>query len=352
MEFIFWLSLSFVFYVYAGYPVLLALLRRFIARPVKKRYWEPDVSIVIAAYNERQIIEKKLQNCLALDYPRRKLQIIVSLDGSTDGSQFLVWQYAARGVELVYSKEHRGKAAALNSAVGRARGEIVVFADARQTFARSAIRELVANFSDERVGAVSGELLLMDNSQEEATSDVGLYWRYEKAIRSLESEIRSVPGATGAIYAVRRHLYRDLPEDTLLDDVLVPLRIVLGGKRAVFDPEAKAYDVVACCPAAEYGRKVRTLAGNYQLLAHAPELLLPWRNPIFFQFVSHKVGRLLVPYALIALAVTNAFMLHGMYTVTFSLQAVWYLFAAAGYLTSRRTTVEPIVFAEESKRAA
>ena len=352
MEFIFWLSLSFVFYVYAGYPVLLALLRRFIARPVKKRYWEPDVSIVIAAYNERQIIENKLQNCLALDYPRRKLQIIVSLDGSTDGSQFLVWQYAARGVELVYSKEHRGKAAALNSAVGRARGEIVVFADARQTFARSAIRELVANFSDERVGAVSGELLLMDNSQEEATSDVGLYWRYEKAIRSLESEIRSVPGATGAIYAVRRHLYRDLPEDTLLDDVLVPLRIVLGGKRAVFDPEAKAYDVVACCPAAEYGRKVRTLAGNYQLLAHAPELLLPWRNPIFFQFVSHKVGRLLVPYALIALAVTNAFMLHGMYTVTFSLQAVWYLFAAAGYLTSRRTTVEPIVFAEESKRAA
>ena len=162
MTLIFWLSLSFVAYVYIGYPALLAMLQRVMRRPVKKQYWEPEVSIIIAAYNERQNIEKKLQNCLALDYPKRKLQILVSLDGPTDGSEFLVWQYAAKGVELVHSKEHRGKAAALNLAVARARGEIIVFADARQTFDQSAIRELVANFADPTVGAVSGELVLRD----------------------------------------------------------------------------------------------------------------------------------------------------------------------------------------------
>src|SRR5579864_8957627 len=136
------------------------MLRRFLWRPVKKQYREPEVSIIIAAYNERQTIEKKLRNCLALDYPKRKLQILVSLDGPTDGSEFVVWQYAARGVEMVHSKEHRGKASALNQAVKRATGEIIVFADVRQTFDKSAIRELVANFADETVGAVSGELLL------------------------------------------------------------------------------------------------------------------------------------------------------------------------------------------------
>jgi hypothetical protein len=168
----------------------------------------------------------------------------------------------------------------------------------------------------------------------------------------MESGVHSVPGATGAIYAIRRDLYRDIPEDTLLDDVLIPLRIVLGGKRAVFDPEAKAYDMVACCPLGEYGRKVRTLAGNYQLLTQAPELLLPIRNPICFQFVSHKLGRLLVPYALVALMIANLFILHGFYLVIFSLQAAWYICAAAGHWLFKRDAAAPILLPEESRRAA
>jgi cellulose synthase/poly-beta-1,6-N-acetylglucosamine synthase-like glycosyltransferase len=351
MEILFWLSFTVVFYVYFGYPAVLVMWRRIAAQPVRKRYCEPTVSIVIAAHNEGQNMEKKLKNCLALDYPRRKVQILVSLDGPTDGSEFLVWKYAAQGVELVHSKEHRGKATALNAALRRATGEIVVFADVRQTFDRKAIRELVANFADDRVGAVSGELLLMDEAKE-ATTDVGLYWRYEKALRSMESEIHSVAGATGAIYAIRRELYQVLPEDTLLDDVLTPLRIVLKGKRTVFDPEAKAYDAVACCPLAEYGRKVRTLAGNYQLLTQLPQLVLPWRNPIFIQFVSHKIARLLVPWALLALFATNLFMFRGIYAVTFSLQSAWYLFACAGYLLSKREIAAPILIPDESKRAA
>lgn len=348
----FWLSFLFVAYVYFGYPAVLLIWRRIGSRPVRKKYWEPEVSIVIAAHDERERIEKKLKNCLSLHYPKRKLQIIVSLDGPTDGSQFLVSKYAARGVEMVQSMQHTGKAAALNRAMRRATGEIVVFADVRQMFDPDAIRELAANFSDECVGAVSGELLLMDEEAQESTTDVGLYWRYEKAIRSIESEVHSIAGATGAIYAIRRELYEDLPEDTLLDDVLTPLRIVLKGKRTVFDAQAKAYDTVACCPLAEYGRKVRTLAGNYQLLKQLPAALAPWSNPIFVQFISHKVGRLLVPWAMLALFVSNAFMLHGIYALTFSMQAAWYICAGAGYLLSRREIAAPILIQDEGNRAA
>jgi len=352
MEGVFWLSFFIVFYVYLGYPAVLLIWKRVGARPVHKRYWEPTVSIVIAAHNEKERIEKKLRNCLSLRYPKDKLQIIVSLDGPTDGSEFLVWKYAAQGIELVHSRQHTGKAGALNRAMRRATGDIVVFADVRQMFDRNAVRELVANCADQSVGAVSGELLLVDEKEQESTTDVGLYWRYEKALRSLESEIHSIAGATGAIYAIRRELYEELPEDTLLDDVLTPLRIVLKGKRTVFDADAKAHDAVACCPLAEYGRKVRTLAGNYQLLKQLPESLAPWRNPIFVQFVSHKVGRLLVPWALIALFVSNLFILHGIYTLTFSMQAAWYIFAGAGYLMSKREIAVPVLIPGESKRAA
>jgi cellulose synthase/poly-beta-1,6-N-acetylglucosamine synthase-like glycosyltransferase len=336
MQLLFWLSFIVVFYVYVGYPLLLALACRVAVRPVRKTYWEPSVSIVIAAHNEGERLEKKLRNCLALDYPPRKLQIVVALDGSADRSQFLVRRFTSHQVVLTRTKEHRGKATALNRALQHATGEIVVFADVRQRLDRAAIRELVANFADEQVGAVSGELILMDGMPQEANSDVGLYWRYEKTLRSMESQIHSLPGATGAIYAIRRELYRELPADTLIDDVVVPMRIVLHGKRAVFDSSAKAYDQVACCAKAEFSRKVRTLAGNYQLLMQLPQLLLPWRNPIFVQFVSHKIGRLLVPYALTTLFVSNAFILHGFYAWTFAIQAAWYACASAGYLLSNR----------------
>jgi poly-beta-1,6-N-acetyl-D-glucosamine synthase len=356
METLFWLSFLFICYVYFGYPSLLALMRRVMSRPIKKAYLEPRVSIVIAAYNERERLEKKIQNCLSLDYPREKLQIIISLDGSTDGSEFLLRGFASQGITVVRSRSHRGKPSALNAAMLRATGEIVVFADVRQTFHPAAIRELVANFADERVGAVSGELILRDEHQAEAATDVGIYWRYEKAIRSIESDIHSVPGATGAIYAIRREFYVPLPENTLIDDVLIPMRIVVGGKRAVLDPAAKAYDTVACCPNAEFGRKVRTLTGNYQLLTQLPELLVPWRNPIWFQFLSHKVGRLLVPYALLMLFVSNLFLPRGVYAMTLLLQVMWYTSAGVGYLLMKpvetQTEAASPILVGETKRAA
>ncbi len=333
-EKIFWISFSIVFCVYAGYPLLLAAWRRLTPKSVRKQYWEPRVSVILAAHNEKENIERKILNCFDLDYPKDKLEVIISLDGPTDGTDELVWEYAGRGVEMILSEKRRGKATALNLGVAAATGEVLVFTDARQRLDGRAVRELVANFRDQTVGAVSGELILLDEGAKEASGGTGLYWRYEKWLRSMESDIHSMLGATGALYAIRRELYRRLPEGTVLDDVAIPMSIVLAGKRAVFDSAARAYDA-ACSPEAEYGRKVRTLMGNYQLLAQMPELLLPRRNPVFVQFVLHKLGRLLVPFFLISLGLSNFFLRRGGYAVFLAGQLLWYLMACAGYLVSR-----------------
>jgi len=329
-QWIFWSSLAFVFYVYLGYPALLLLWARLAPRDVKKAACEPEVTLIIAAYNEKDNIRQKLVNCLSLDYPRERLHIIVSLDGSTDGTDILAIEASTRGIHVMYSPQHSGKASAINRAVRKARGSVLVFVDARQTLQRNVIRELVANFSDPTVGAVSGELVLTDGALE-SRSSVGLYWKYEKFMRLCESRIHSVAGATGAIYAVRRECFRELPEDAILDDVILPMSIVLSGKRVIMDPAAQAFDRASKNPSAEFGRKVRTLAGNFQLLSYMPELMLPWRNPIFLQFVSHKVARLLCPYALVTLLISNFFLHHGAYLVFLILQLAWYGLAIAGY---------------------
>jgi cellulose synthase/poly-beta-1,6-N-acetylglucosamine synthase-like glycosyltransferase len=197
----------------------------------------------------------------------------------------------------------------------------------------------VANFADDTVGAVSGELVLLDSDAREASNGVGLYWRYEKKLRAMESDIHSVPGATGAIYAIRRELFVPLTPGTILDDVTVPMRIVLAGKRAIFDPAARAYDVVTQTPDDEYEKKKRTLTGNYQLFAEIPEMLVPWRNPIFVQVLSHKAGRLIVPYCLASLFISNLFVHEGLYRIVMTLQIIWYLAAVIGCLVSHHNEV-------------
>ena len=331
---LFWVSLGTAAYVYFGYPLLLLVWRRLGARPVRKAPIEPAVTIVIAMHNERDNVEPRLQNCFEMNYPADKLQIIVSLDAPTDGTDTLVREYASRGVEVLSSTVRRGKASAINRGVAFAKGEVIVFADARQRFHPNAVRELVANFADDSVGAVSGQLILLDSDGREASNTLGMYWRYEKKIRGLESDIHSVPGTTGAIYALRRELFAPIRPRTVLDDVQIPMRAVLKGKRVLFEPAAIAYDQVSHEASVEYEKKRRTLMGNYELLVEMPELLLPWRNPIFLQLFSHKVGRLIVPYCLIALFFSNMYLLHGFYLVFFLCQLTWYLLALTGCLLS------------------
>jgi len=343
---IFWAAFVGMLYVYAGYPVLLAIWRRLAPRPIHKRHYslgqgrsEPTVSIVVVMGNESTNVLEKMRNCMELDYPAGKLQIIASLDAPTDGTDALARQ--CQGVEVVCSQARIGKAGALNNGVERATGEILLFADSRQHFEKRALREIVANFADESVGAVSGELILLDERGREASDGAGAYWRYEKKIRAMESAIHSVPGATGAIYAIRRELFVPLSGGIILDDVVIPMQIVLGGWRAVFDSAARAYDSATESPEREYQRKTRTLAGNYQLLVELPALLLPWRNPIFVQFVSHKLGRLLVPYGLAAFFISNLFLTGAFYRTVLAGQAVWYLLAVVGWLLSTDRQTHP-----------
>lgn len=291
------------------------------------------MSLVIAAHNESGTIAQKIDNCLALDYPAGKLEVVLSLDAPSDGTERVARESLRRhpALTVIESTRHDGKAAALNRAVEAATGEVLVFCDARQEVAPDAVRHLVACLADPAVGAVTGELVLLDGSDRQAADGVGLYWRYEKALRAMESRIHSTVGATGALYAVRRELYSPLPRRAILDDVIVPMRAVLAGRRTVFEPRARAWDRV-CPPEVEFRRKVRTLAGNFQLIALMPELLQPWRNPVFLQFVSHKLGRLLVPHLLVVLLVSNAFLLDDgvLYRLLFAGQCGWYLLAVAG----------------------
>lgn len=333
-EIVFWGSLIFVAYVYIGYPLLLLVWSTWTRRSELRRQSEPTVTMIIAAYNERHEIARRIENCLALDYPKDKLDIIISLDGPTDGTETVVSAYQGAGIRIVHSPIHKGKAAALNRALLAASGEILLFGDARQEFSLNAIRELVANFADPHVGAVSGELVLLDEQGGEAKDAIGLYWRYEKKLRKMEGQIHSVVGVSGAIYAIRRELAEPLPEDAILDDVILPMRAVLRGRRVLFECRARAFDRVAQSPEVEYQRKIRTLMGNYQLILKLPELLVPWRNPIFLQFISHKLLRLVAPYAFLTLAISNLF-LRGYYLIPLALQGIWYFLVLVGIFISR-----------------
>jgi cellulose synthase/poly-beta-1,6-N-acetylglucosamine synthase-like glycosyltransferase len=311
MELLFWIACGVIAYVYAGYPALLAVWARIAPRPCDEARGNPitpAVSIVVAARNEAAALVQRIENLLALDYPSELVQIVVVSDGSTDGTKDILERYADR-VDAVLLPPG-GKAIALNAGVAATRHGIIVFSDARQSFASDALSALVAPFADPKVGGVSGELVL-DCESGDGTSNisegVGAYWRYEKWLRRQESVIGSTLGATGAIYALRRSLWRPLPADTILDDVLAPMRAVLAGYRVIFEARARAYDRAAAADA-EFRRKTRTLAGNYQLLRLEPRLLLPIVNPVWCQFVSHKLGRLVIPWALGAVFIASAFL--------------------------------------------
>jgi len=295
---------------------------------------------VIPLYNEGASIYDTIVSLVELDYPRDKLDIVIGSDGSTDSTLEQARRYSGRGVTVRAFHHHRGKPAVVNALVPTAHGEIVVFADARQRFERRTIRELVANFADPGVGAASGELML---SATDGTAAAGhgtaFYWRYEKFIRSTEGRVDSTIGATGAIYAIRKALFEPIPDDTLLDDVLVPLRIVRRGYRVVFEPDARAHDCASSTARQEFVRKTRTIAGTFQLIAREGWLLNPWRNRLWFETISHKGLRLALPMLHASCLASNIVLVDsGFFGSTLALQAGFYAAATIGLLqgSSRR----------------
>jgi cellulose synthase/poly-beta-1,6-N-acetylglucosamine synthase-like glycosyltransferase len=332
LEVVFWGSVLLLVYAYVGYPLLIALLARWRPRPIRKAAFTPNITIVIVAYNEAGRIERKLENCLSLDYPDERVAIVVISDGSTDDTVRRVERFANRGVRLYAFDQRRGKAACLNQAIAACHTDFVVLADTRQRFQAVAVRQLLMNFADETVAVVSGELVFEDDSPTGFSRGVDVYWRYEKFIRQQESAYGSVVGVTGAIYAIRRSAFQPIPEGVILDDVLIPMNAVQAGGRVVFESAAVAYDTPARDPDQERRRKIRTLAGNYQLLQTRPGLLIPWVNPLWWQLVSHKVLRLAAPFLMLMLLVSNLFLigLSGLYAIFLSAQLAVYGLALVG----------------------
>jgi poly-beta-1,6-N-acetyl-D-glucosamine synthase len=294
-------ALLIIVYTYAGYPLLVTLCARIAPRTAAERDdFEPTVSACIAVHNGAGYLLRKLQSLRALEYPRDKLEILVYSDGSSDGTVEIGRELAKSdpGLRILVNPRRLGKPAALNRLCAEATGEVLLMTDVRQPLAPGSLRALLRRLSDPGIGCVSGSLVLQGSTGPSA------YWRYEKFIRAAEARLGSMVGVSGSLYAVRRDDFEELPSNVLLDDMFVPLAIARRHKSVVFSSEAEAYDE-ACDDDREFSRKVRTLAGNYQLVALMPWLLVPGTNPVWFQMVSHKLLRLVCPWALLVLGAAS-----------------------------------------------
>lgn len=329
VQFVFWLSAVFIVYTYAGYPFLLYLVAKFKTKPIRKVSQEPTVSVILAAFNEEKHIEKKLLNLLNLEYPEERIEILIGSDGASDQTNEIVSKFRSHRVRFFRFIDNRGKPSVLNALVQEARHEILLFTDARQELDRGAVGALTANFFDTEVGCVSGELIFRKADEGGVSQGMNRYWSYEKQLRKWESNVGSMIGATGAIYAIRRRLYTQVPVDMLVDDMFIPLAIVQKGYRAVFEPAAQAFDEPSREAKQELTRKIRTLAGNFQIFKLFSGLFNPVSSPVAWQFFSHKFLRLMIPYFLILVFAVNLVLLSfPFYRFTLGVQAVFYGIAA------------------------
>jgi cellulose synthase/poly-beta-1,6-N-acetylglucosamine synthase-like glycosyltransferase len=335
----FWILLATVVYVYAGYPLLLHAIRLLgAARPVRVGPNEPRVTLIISAFNEEEVIAEKIRDSLLLDYPRDRLEIVVVSDASEDSTDQIVTSFAQHGVQLLRMPDRCGKTVGLNAAVSRASGEVVVFSDANALYARDAVRKLVRNFADPTVGAAVGESTYNDPAAQSERSE-SLYWKYETALKRMESQIGSVVGGDGAIYAIRKALYVPMRADAI-SDFVNPLQIVRAGYRCVYEPEARSYEQAADDFGKEFRRKVRIVNRAWRALFKMTDLLNPFGYGFFsLELVSHKLLRWLVPVFLVALLVLNLLILdrHLIFELAFVGQVAFYGLAAVGFSFRHRS---------------
>jgi poly-beta-1,6-N-acetyl-D-glucosamine synthase len=335
MVFVFWAAFALLAYTYLGYPAWLWLRGLWRRQPVRRATLIPSISIILVVRNEESCVESKLRSLLSMKYPAEQVEVIVVSDGSTDGTNRILSSLAQDPrLRVLQQEQPCGKAEGINGALQIARGEIVVFTDARQTIENDSVLRLMDNFADPSVGCASGQLILGDPAAGENASGMGLYWKIEKINRELESSSGSVVGATGALYAIRRRLFVPLLPETILDDVSIPMHVVRQGYRVILDLRARIWDVPDLGTGREFARKVRTLSGIYQLLQMQPWLLTR-ENSVRFEFISHKLLRLAVPFALVA-AFFSSFLLPGsLYRAAFTVQLVFYGLGVWGSLKPR-----------------
>jgi cellulose synthase/poly-beta-1,6-N-acetylglucosamine synthase-like glycosyltransferase len=333
MKILFWLSLFWVFYAYAGYLLLLMLINKVKKEPIEfDEEFVPSISLIIAAYNEEKVIGRKIEESLALDYPKDKLEIIVASDASTDGTDAIVKSFVHKGVILVRQAERKGKTSAQNLAFSKSTGEVLVFSDATTLLEKDVLRKLSRYFIDFRVGCVGGEERFIE-SKDEISEEAGFFWKYETLIRRAESDFNTMIGVSGCVFALRKDLYEPLDE-ALIEDFVLPLKVAAKGYKVVYEKDAIGYERAAPDTGSELKRKTRIVSGGISVVLNMRRLLNPLRHPLLaFQIFSHKICRWLAPVFMVLLFISNMFLLpFGIfYLVLGILQALFYLTALAGY---------------------
>lgn len=329
-------------YIYLGYPLAIYTLGIFRKYKVKQNYFEPKVTVIIAAFNEEKYIKEKLINALELDYPSDKLEVILVSDGSTDSTLSLARTITNSNL-IIIEQNRSGKATALNAAITKAGGELILFTDANVFFERSVLKQMIPVLADPQVGAVTGKVNLVELQSTEPLGE-GVYMRYERFIQKYESLFAGVIGTDGGMFLAKRDLIHTIPADIILDDFYIVMRIILSGKRVIYEESAKAIEYVPASVAQEFKRKTRIAAGGFQVLSRLPKLMVFTKNPgILFEFYSHKLLRWLTPIFLIALYLSTFPI--DTYKATFYLfvgQNLVYLLAIIGHLSKKLRNIAAI----------
>ncbi len=302
---LFWVSVFFILYTYIGYPLLISLIARFIPFQIEQS-GAPDLSvtILITAYNEETVIEKKIENSLGLDYPRDKLQILVAADGSSDRTPEIVRKFSDRGVELTFTPQRGGKMAAINRAIPYSSGEIIIFSDANNMYDQDTIRKLIDPFSDQTVGATTGAKLIIQDGTELSSTE-GIYWKYESWIKTNETILGTCTSSVGEILAIRRELYIPPPNNIINDDYYIVTDLIKRGFRVIYVPQARSFEYISANARDEMVRRSRMNAGKYQAIFMSYRLL-PFDRPVLlWQIISHKYLRAFLPFAFLGVLVAN-----------------------------------------------
>jgi len=346
---LFWVGVSIVFYTYVGYAFIIFLLSKLVRRssPTGELPDEalPEVTIVVAAYNEEQCIEDKIVNTLSLEYPKDKLSVFFVTDGSTDSTPEIVKKFHA--VRLFHDFQRRGKIHAVNRVMKYVTTPIVVFSDANTLLNPESLRKIVRHYSDERVGGVAGEKRIIKSEADNASgSGEGFYWKYESFLKAKDAEVYSIVGAAGELFSIRTGLYEEPGENTIIEDFYLSMRICARGYRFMYEPEAFAMETASASVEEEWKRKVRICAGGFQAIARLPYLLNPFRYGILsFQYISHRVLRwTLAPLFLPLILISNAWLAFNgnpLYVSLFAGQLAFYALALAGrFLRDRRISIK------------
>jgi cellulose synthase/poly-beta-1,6-N-acetylglucosamine synthase-like glycosyltransferase len=344
---VFWICAAGVIYAYVGYPIVIWCLARWFGRKATHSNLNeadlPAISLLIAAYNEEHVIEQRIRNALALDYPADKLEIVIASDGSTDTTADIARRLAHRGIRRMDNPCRRGKVSFLNSAFPELKGEIILLSDANTDYDRMAARNIVRGFEDPRVGAVCGRLVLKD--PETGQNADSLYWKYETFLKKCEGRLRALLGANGGIYAIRRRLFEPIPSDTIVDDFVIPLQAKLRtGCAIVYDCQAVAFEETPATVESEFHRRSRIGAGGFQSIALLWRLLDPRQGWIAFTFFSHKILRWLCPFFMLGLMVTNSLLWQEpFYRLALLAQGMFYLVSVSiAFVPGKYRTLKPL----------